>query len=231
MQLVDRKTRPLQLTAAGLVFLVEARQVSTQLEQAIVSAQRASRGKIERLTLGVNILIANSVLPDILRTFRDRYPGVALVLHELVSYQQLQELRNRQVDLGFVHLHNAQKINENDDTLSFVSILQEPLVIVLPENHPLAAQTQVSLEALADELFILPPPQFRYKTDRDVASGQVIRNRGIELISTVGQTGKETACADVSEAGRDSVLLAGTRETQSRQVSKPRKRVTRKTQK
>nr|WP_242060367.1 transposase [Aerosakkonema funiforme] len=58
-----------------------------------------------------------------------------------------------------------------------------------------------------------------YKTDRDVASSQVIRNRGIKLVSTVGQTGMETACADE---------LPGTGVTQSRQVSKPRKGTTRK---
>jgi putative transposase len=38
-------------------------------------------------------------------------------------------------------------------------------------------------------------PECGYTTDRDVASGQVIRNRGIDLISTVGHTGKETVCA------------------------------------
>ena len=158
LQLFDRRTRPLQLTPAGQVFLEEAHQVFTQVEQAIVSAQRASRGQIGRLTVGINTSIANSVLPDILRAFGTRFPDVEFVLHELVSYQQLQELRDRQIDVGFVHLHNLQKINENDDTLSFASILQEPLVIVLPESHPLAGQSQVSLEALADELFILPPP-------------------------------------------------------------------------
>ncbi len=158
LQLFDRKTRPLQLTPAGQVFLEEAHQVFTQVEQAIVSAQRASRGQIGRLTVGINTSIANSVLPDILRAFGTCFPDVEFVLHELVSYQQLQELRDRQIDVGFVHLHNLQKINENDDTLSFASILQEPLVIVLPESHPLAGQSQVSLEALADELFILPPP-------------------------------------------------------------------------
>jgi putative transposase len=62
-------------------------------------------------------------------------------------------------------------------------------------------------------------PHCGYKTDRDVAAGQNIRNRGIQLISTVGQTGKETACADD---------LPGAGETQSRQVSKSRKRATRK---
>jgi putative transposase len=35
-----------------------------------------------------------------------------------------------------------------------------------------------------------------YTTDRDVASGQVIRNRGIAMISTLGLSGMETACAD-----------------------------------
>ncbi len=62
-------------------------------------------------------------------------------------------------------------------------------------------------------------PHCGYKTDRDVAAGQNIRNRGIKLISTVGQTGIESACADG---------LPGAGENQSRQVSKSRKRVTRK---
>jgi putative transposase len=61
-------------------------------------------------------------------------------------------------------------------------------------------------------------PHCGYKTDRDVAAGQNIRNRGIKLISTVGQTGIESACADD---------LPGTELPQSRQVSKSRKRATR----
>jgi putative transposase len=65
-------------------------------------------------------------------------------------------------------------------------------------------------------------PHCGYKTDRDVAAGQNIRNRGIKLISTVGQTGMETACA---------VDLPGTGETQSRQVTKIRKGTTRKSSK
>jgi len=65
-------------------------------------------------------------------------------------------------------------------------------------------------------------PECNYTTDRDVASGQVIRNRGIALISTDGRSGKETACADD---------LPGVGVTQSRQVSKPRKGTTKKTSK
>jgi putative transposase len=65
-------------------------------------------------------------------------------------------------------------------------------------------------------------PNCGYTTDRDVASGQVIRNRGIALVSTPGLGGKETACADA---------LLGVGVTQSRQVSKSRKGVTRKSSK
>ena len=62
-------------------------------------------------------------------------------------------------------------------------------------------------------------PHCKYQTDRDVASGQVIRNRGITLISTGGQPGTETVCA---------VDLPGTGVTQSRQKAKSRKEATRK---
>ncbi|MDB9373496.1 transposase [Nodularia sphaerocarpa] len=54
-------------------------------------------------------------------------------------------------------------------------------------------------------------PSCNYTTDRDVASGQVIRNRGIKLISTDGQSGIQNAYADG---------LPGIEETQSRSKSK-----------
>ncbi|WP_246162637.1 RNA-guided endonuclease InsQ/TnpB family protein [Brasilonema sennae] len=61
-----------------------------------------------------------------------------------------------------------------------------------------------------------------YTTDRDVASGQVIRNRGYASISTPGLSGKETACA---------ADLPGAEVTQSRQVAKSGKEKTRKSSK
>jgi putative transposase len=61
-----------------------------------------------------------------------------------------------------------------------------------------------------------------YTTDRDVASGQIIRNRGIALINTVGHTGIESVCA---------VGLPGIEATQSRSEAKSRKGITRKSKK
>ena len=62
-------------------------------------------------------------------------------------------------------------------------------------------------------------PSCNFVTDRDVAAGLVIRNRGIALVSTGGQPGTESVCA---------VDLPGVKETKPRQVAEPRKRKTRK---
>ncbi|MEH2424256.1 MAG: LysR family substrate-binding domain-containing protein [Nostoc sp.] len=146
--------RPLHLTAAGQVFLTEARLVFPQLERAITSAQKVSRGEIGRLVVGTNSSVANSVLPDILQIFHPLFPEVILVLREVSSFEQVKQLRDRYIDIAFERLPNN---NLNDGALNFLPILQEPLVVALPEKHPLAAQSQIPLIALADEPFVLPP--------------------------------------------------------------------------
>ena len=162
-QLFDRNQRPLKLTDAGNDFLQEARQILSQVERAIESGQRLSRGEKGRLTIGINTSIANSKLPDILRAFHEKFPEVELVLQEIASYDQIEKLRNQQLDLGFFHLHNLQNIkSNNDDVLTFMPILQESLVIVLPENHRFVRRTSISLAALANEQFILPPHNLLY---------------------------------------------------------------------
>lgn len=82
VELFDRTRRPPILTAAGKVFLDELNLATTALERAVIRAQEASRGEIGKLVIVVNTAIANSLLPDILRTFRARYPKVELELRK-----------------------------------------------------------------------------------------------------------------------------------------------------
>lgn len=154
IQLFKRTKRRVQLTDAGQVFLAEARQVLTQLEQAIKAAQRASRGEIGRLAVGVNSSATQSFLPQILQVFRERFPCVELVLHELASYQQVQGIRDNRIDIGFLWLANV-----DESVLSFMSIWREPLLIALPETHSLVNLPQIPLKALVNEPFVLPPRQ------------------------------------------------------------------------
>jgi DNA-binding transcriptional LysR family regulator len=154
VELFDRTRRPPILTVAGKVFLAELQLAVTALERAVSRAQEASRGEIGKLVVVVNTAIANSLLPEILKTFRDRYPNLELELRSMTLEEMRQGLRDTSIDVGFEHLPNPYF---EDATLNFLSILQESFVVALPENHPLAVRSQIPLQALKDEPLILPP--------------------------------------------------------------------------
>jgi DNA-binding transcriptional LysR family regulator len=154
VELFDRTRRPPVLTAAGKVFFTELRKATTALERAVIRAQEASRGEIGKLVVVVNTAIANSLLPDILKTFRDRYPKVELELRSMMIEEMMEGLRDSSIDVGFEHLPNPYS---GDSTLNFLPIVQESFVVALPEYHPLAALKHIPLEALKDEQLILPP--------------------------------------------------------------------------
>lgn len=154
VKLLDRTRRPPILTAAGKTFVDELMTATAALEQALTHAQEASRGEMGKLVIVVNTAIANSLLPDILKTFRDRYPNVKLELRSMTLEQMIQGLRDASVDVGFEHLPNPYA---EDDRLNFLPIVQESFVVALPEQHPLAAQSCISLHSLKQEPLILPP--------------------------------------------------------------------------
>jgi DNA-binding transcriptional LysR family regulator len=157
VQLFDRTQRPLQLTLAGQVFLKEVQDAIALVDNAVKMAQSASRGEIGRLVIGFTSSMTNIFLPDIVRAYRDRFPLVELVWRELSTSVQLQALRDRQLDIGFFHL-TSWMLQESD--LCSMTIWHEPLIVALPETHPLANQIQVSLKALEKESFILPSRHF-----------------------------------------------------------------------
>jgi DNA-binding transcriptional LysR family regulator len=152
VELFDRKRRPLQLTEAGKIFLEETRLALTTLERAITQAQRAARGEIGSLSIGIASSIANTILPDILHMFCDRFPEVELEMRELTADQQIQELRDRRLNVGF----EVTNLDEHDNNLIALPVVEESLVVALPEMHPLASQTQIPLKALAKVPLILP---------------------------------------------------------------------------
>ena len=83
-----RTKRRVQLTDAGQVFLEEARRMLAQEQHAIRAAQRAHRGEIGQLSVGLVPAATVGILSEVLRAFRDRFPEVELTLHELTTSPQ-----------------------------------------------------------------------------------------------------------------------------------------------
>ena len=151
--LFDRRTRPIQLTAAGQVFLEEARSMMSHLAQSVRKVQRVGDGEVGSLTIGIHNSVATSILPILLTTFRSQFPLVILELREVTIDQEIPLLKNHQLDVVF---HRLPSPYENDLSLSSCSILQESFVLVLPETHRLASCNHLSIAALHQESLILP---------------------------------------------------------------------------
>lgn len=147
--LLSRTNRRVELTNAGRVFLVEARRTVDQAAHAMRMAQRAHRGQAGRLVIG--FVVSTFVLPDVLRAFRARQPGVDLGLHQLTSARQVEALREGRLDVGFVRLPLVAP------DLQTEVAYEEPIVIVTAKEHEVAKRRRVTLGMLSDEPFILWP--------------------------------------------------------------------------
>jgi DNA-binding transcriptional LysR family regulator len=152
VELFHRRTkRQVQLTEAGQVLLQAAYRILAQLEQAVYETQRAGKGETGTLVIGFTGSVVYDILPAILHQFRQHFPQVNLALQELTTTQQEVALHHHRIEVGFCHPPLK------DNRLALEYIWQEPLVVALPETHPLASETTLSVHALADESFILFP--------------------------------------------------------------------------
>jgi DNA-binding transcriptional LysR family regulator len=154
VKLLDRSTRPITLTTAGEVFLEEAQQALFHLDRAIVRSQQASQGQIGHLAVGITNFIANTIFPDIVQQFQQRFPNVILETHEITVEQRFNMLRQRQVDVIF---EQSEQFDHIDQEFIFQPIFQEYFILAVPAQHRLAVQAQISLNDLQLEKIILPP--------------------------------------------------------------------------
>src|SRR5580693_3506558 len=78
IKLFFREGRVARLTPEGQVFYEEALKTLAQAERSITTAQRAAKGEIGRLGIGFMGFASCDFLPDLLRKYKTRHPGVAL---------------------------------------------------------------------------------------------------------------------------------------------------------
>lgn len=167
LQLFERTNRQVKLTAAGAVFLEEARALLAALEVATTSARRAAEGKTGWISIGFVGSATLGLVPQILQSFREHSPGVELTLSDLTSSEQLQRLHQKRIHIGFVH----GPVPVDCVDLTFETVAHEALALALPKNHSLAKNTCIPTKALVDLPFVLYP--------RDLMSSWEVLLRGI----------------------------------------------------
>lgn len=145
-RLFVRNSKSVQLTAAGHALLPQARALLDRAQQAVQVARDADQGLIGRLSAGFVGTMLYCGLPELLQQFRHTHPRLRLVLRELSSSEQWQEIEQDRLDVGFVH---ATAVPTG---LQHLLVARQPLVLCLPATHALAENKSVlSLSDFRDE--------------------------------------------------------------------------------
>jgi DNA-binding transcriptional LysR family regulator len=149
-KLFDRDTRGTSLTAVGVLFLPEARAVLDRADEAIDVVVRAVRGEVGSLRLAFLATTTNYLLPPVVRAVRQRLPGIRLTTEETTIAPLVEGILKGRYDVAFTRPPLVAGLETR-------TLISEPVCAVLPEDHPLAGRTELTLGELAGERWVLTP--------------------------------------------------------------------------
>jgi DNA-binding transcriptional LysR family regulator len=154
VKLFERNRRNVEVTAAGTVFIEEARETLARATKAVERVQKAGRGEVGRLRIGFVSSAALEIVPSIVVRFRKKFPEVNLDMMNLRTSDQLQSLAAKTLDVGFLRLPAQHR------DLILTVIHREVFVIVLPTTHAFVRKACLTLRDLRDEAFVSYGRQF-----------------------------------------------------------------------
>ena len=178
--LFRRSARGVQLTPAGRVFLDHARVMLSQAETAVRSARQVVNPPKPSFTLGFMIGQEAAWLPKALDLLRDQLPHIHVVISTQNSPQLAIALTQGLIDLAFL------RQEDGGPDLEYIRLIEEPLEVYLPKDHPLTKRNAIGIREIVSEKFLnisgraLGPsgrqPALRLAIDRYLkANGVVIR--------------------------------------------------------
>src|SRR5882757_3048971 len=147
-RLLTRRARGIELTPAGRAFLEHARSVLSQVAAATEAARRAAHPTKPCFSIGFLTGHESAWMPEALRILRDELPNIDVMISSQYSPPLANALGKGTVDAAF--LRREQDV----PGLVFRSLVKEPLVVVLPSDHRLAARKAISPGDLVGETFV-----------------------------------------------------------------------------
>ena len=147
-QLFTRRARGIDLTPAGRAFLDHARAVLSQVEAASEAARRAAGPPKPCFTMGFLTGHELTWMPEALRILRDELPDIDVMISSQYSPLLAEGLSKGKIDAAFLRKERALP------DLVFRLLVREPLMVILPSDHHLAAFKAISPKDLVGETFV-----------------------------------------------------------------------------
>lgn len=215
-QLLKRSNRFVGLTTAGEIVLQCTRQVLDNLDRVRAMLAERSDTASGHLSIGAPALFCHSLLPQMLATFRTRFPAVAFSVITAEPDSMAARLAHGELDLALLPFPVRQQ------SLGTIQMGRDELVVVVAANSELAALSRIEAKQLkghpaivpnpgnklwaAWELFLIEAgvfPEIVVETDDlDLAKQLVIRGHGLTVVP------RWAAVAEVG-AGQLSALALG----------------------
>lgn len=173
--LFERYGRKLRLTSAGEELLKIAVQMLELYQQ---SKERLAKQGGGTLAIGTIDSIASYFLPPLIQQIRRNYPDLAIRLQPDNEARIINRVREGELDVGLI-LEN----NPSDPTLQWITIREEPLVLVSHPAHPLALLPSVELVHLNGVEWIMAEPTCNYRMmlEKTLRAEGIAYRIGLEL--------------------------------------------------
>jgi DNA-binding transcriptional LysR family regulator len=149
VQLLDRSSRRVELTAAGAVLLDESRPLLAGAKRAVEATRQAAAGGRGQLTVGFLANAAAELTHLVLQGFRSRHPAVHLTMQQFGFEDPSAGLASGATDVAFVRPPLAA-----EPWLGLEPLFVEPRVLAISSDRDLAAEPSVPLERLLAERFV-----------------------------------------------------------------------------
>jgi DNA-binding transcriptional LysR family regulator len=152
-KLFDRLPRGVKLSAAGRLFLEDARRILQAVNEATARAARVARGQSGTLRVGFPENASwHGAVPDSFRRFREQQPDAELQLQPAASLEQLEAIRSGRLDAGFVNF-----MPKADPELDQLPVAIQHVELAAPKRHPLTKLKKLRLRDLTDAPFVWFP--------------------------------------------------------------------------
>jgi DNA-binding transcriptional LysR family regulator len=151
VRLLDRTTRRVALTEAGVALLEPARAALVAADAAVAAAQATARGEAGDVSIGLSAGAWYGV-GELFEAIGERHPGLRLHVRQQSSRPLEDAVRSGELDLA---VGLCVRIPPD---LGAQRLKDEPVVLVLPVRHRLAGEPALALERVRDETFALDDP-------------------------------------------------------------------------
>jgi len=146
-ELLSRSVHGVELTAAGKAFLDHARLALMQVDAAVEAARRAAQPAKKTFAIGFQTGHEMNWLPRAMHVLRDELKNIQVTISSDYSPDLAEALVRGRLDLAFMRV-------EPTFDLGYEVVDHEPLIVLMPSDHPLTAREAVSPQDFVGEIFI-----------------------------------------------------------------------------